>query len=61
VLRGEALQPSTFTVGSRLDHWLDLCQLGGLRPRTIADYAGKLRLYVGPRLGHFRSTRSKPT
>jgi integrase len=51
VVRGEAVQPSRFTVDNWLDRWLELCRLAELRPRTIYDYSGKLRLHVRPEIG----------
>ena len=51
VLLGDHVAPSALTVGGWLDQWLDLCEMAGLRPRTIYDYRNKLRLYVRPTLG----------
>jgi integrase len=61
VLRGDMATPSTFTLDGWLDAWLRLCELAGLRPRTIADYADKLRLHVRPQIGDIALTEVEPS
>jgi hypothetical protein len=61
VLRGDMITPSNLTLGGWLDVWLDLCRLAELRPRTVADYADKLRLHVRPSLGDLALTDVEPS
>ena len=60
VHKGEYVTPGRMTVGSFLDQWLDSHVETTTRATTANGYAGNVRRYIRPKLGHLVLTKLQP-
>ena len=60
VNKGDYVTPGRMTVGRFLDQWLDSHVATTTRATTANGYAGNVRRYIRPRLGHLALTKLQP-
>jgi integrase len=57
---GEYIDRNSITVAEYLNDWIDSHAME-IKPRTLADYRGCIRLYVSPRIGNMRLQAIRPS